>query len=197
MQSPIKDIIYGDYKKKKGIVSFEQMKVISNKVEKQSPSVLMVTSIPAGKSVAMIAAELAAAIALQGKKVLLIEGDLKEPRLHEWFHMDPQDPLKTVLPTFLPRLDILLANAFTGKPIDIWLSSSFRQYVAYWQKAYDRVIFSAPSLHSGVEMELLAEGCEEAVLVLQRKKDKFEDIRKAHAKLEDAGCKVIGVIYQQ
>jgi Mrp family chromosome partitioning ATPase len=161
----------------------------------------MVTSIPAGKSVGMITAEMAAAIALQGKRVLLVEGDLKKPSLHEWFHMERpdgihQELLKTVLPTFLPGLDVLLANNSGGKPIDIWLSSSFKQHVASWQETYDRVVFSAPSLHSGVEMELLAEECKEAVLVLQRK-DKIEDIKKVQAKLEKAGCKVIGVVYQQ
>jgi protein-tyrosine kinase len=201
MQSPIEDIICGENRKKKGIVCFDQMKVISSKVEKHNPSVLMVTSIPAGKSVGMITAEMAAAMALQGKKVLLVEGDLKKPSLHEWFHMKQLDgihhePFKNVLPTFLPGLDVLLANHSAGKPIDIWLSSSFTQHVASWQETYDRVVFSAPSLHSGVEMELLAEECKEAVLVLQRK-DKTEDIRKIQAKFEKAGCKVIGVVYQQ
>jgi protein-tyrosine kinase len=38
--------------------------------------------------------------------------------------------------------------------------------------------------------------CRQVVLVLQRK-DKTEDIRKIQSKLETAGCKVIGVIYQQ
>ncbi|WP_173915245.1 hypothetical protein [Halobacillus sp. Marseille-Q1614] len=202
MLSPIEDIIYGGYKKKKGIVSFDEMKVIASKVEKRHPSVLMVTSIPAGKSVAMIAAEMAAALALQGKKVLLVEGDRKKPSLHEWFYMERpadmnQEPLTTVLPTFLPGLDILLANGSNKKPIDIWLSPSFKQHVASWQETYDRVIFSAPSLSSGVETELLAEGCQEAVLVIQRKKDKFEEIRKAQAKLERAGCQVIGAVYQK
>jgi protein-tyrosine kinase len=201
MQSPIEDIICGENLKKKGIVCFDQMKVISSKVEKHDPSVLMVTSIPAGKSVGMITAEMAAAMALQGRKVLLVEGDLKRPSLHEWFHMKQpdgihQEPLKTVLPTFLPGLDVLLASKSSGKPIDVWLSSSFTRHVASWQETYDRIIFSAPSLHSGVEMELLAEGCREAVLVVQRK-DKTEDIRKLQAKFEKAACKVIGVVYQQ
>jgi protein-tyrosine kinase len=201
MQSPIEDIICGKNQQKKGIINFDQMKVISSKVEKHDPSVLMVTSIPAGKSVGMIAAELAAAIVLQGKRVLLVEGDWKKPSLHEWFHMEQpdgihQEPLKTVFPTFLPGLDVVLANNSSGKPIDIWLSPSFRQHIASWQETYDRVVLSAPSLHSGVEMELLAEECREVVLVLQRK-DKTEDIRKIQAKLETAGCKVIGVVYQQ
>jgi protein-tyrosine kinase len=201
MQSPIEDIICGKDLRKKGIVNFDQMKVISSKVEKHNPSVLMVTSIPAGKSVGMITAELAAAIVLQGKKVLLVEGDLKKPSLHEWFHMEQPDgihkaSLKTVFPTFLPGLDVVLANNSAEKPIDIWLSPSFRQHVASWREDYDRVIISAPSFHSGVEMELLAEECREAVLVLQQK-DKTEDIRKIQAKLETAGCKVIGVVYQQ
>jgi protein-tyrosine kinase len=201
MQSPIEDIIFGEQPKKKGIVCFDQMKVISSKVEKHDPSVLIVTSIPAGKSVGMITAEMAAAIAIQGKKVLLVEGDLKRPSLHEWFHMEQpdgihQEPFKTILPTFVQGLDVLLPNKSAGKPIDVWLSSSFTHHVAIWQESYDRIIFSAPSFHSGVEMELLAEGCREAVLVLQQK-DKIEDIRKIQAKLEKAGCKVIGVVYQE
>jgi protein-tyrosine kinase len=201
MQSPIEDIICGEKPTKKGIICFDQMKVISSKVEKHDPSVLMVTSIPAGKSVGMITAEMAAAIAFQGKKVLLVEGDLKRPSLHEWFHMEQpdgihQEPFKTVLPTFVQGLDVLLANKSAGKPIDVWLSSSFTHHVVSWKESYDRIIFSAPSLHSGVEMELLAEGCREAVLVLQQK-DKIEDIRKIQAKLKKAGCNVIGVVYQE
>ncbi|MGI8315851.1 hypothetical protein [Halobacillus mangrovi] len=203
MQSPIEDIIHGGDKKKKGIVSFDQMKVISRKVEKKSPSILMVTSIPAGKSVAMIAAELAAAIALQEKKVLLVESDMNKPMLHEWFHMERpgenhQDPLTTVYPTFLPSLDVLLAKrSIDQKPMDIWLSPSFKEHVDSWMKDYDRVIFSAPSLSSGVEAELIAEGCQEAVLVVQQNKDKLEDIKKAQSKLETAGCKILGVVYQK
>jgi protein-tyrosine kinase len=201
MQSPIEDIICRKDENKKGIVNFDQMKVIGSKVEKHDPSVLMVTSIPAGKSVGMITAELAAAIALQGKRVLLVEGDWKKPSLHEWFHMEQpdgnhQEPLNLVFPTFLQGLDVVLANDSSGNPIDIWLSPSFKQHIASWQETYDRVVLSAPSLHSGVEMELLAEECREVVLVLQRK-DKTEDIRKIQSKLETAGCKVIGVIYQQ
>ncbi|WP_181351274.1 hypothetical protein [Thalassobacillus sp. CUG 92003] len=203
MQSPIEDLIHGGNKKKKGVVSFDQMKVISSKVEKHSPSILMVTSVPAGKSVAMIAAELAAAIALQERKVLLVEGDMNKPMLHEWFHMEQpaekhQDPLTTVFSTFVPRLDVLLSpHSIDQKPLDIWLSPSFKQHVESWNKIYDRVIFSAPSLSSGVEAELIAEGCKEALLVVRRNKDKLEEIKKASAKLEMAGCRVIGVVYQQ
>ncbi|MGP4062874.1 tyrosine-protein kinase family protein [Halobacillus sp. H74] len=202
MQSPLEDIISDGSKNKKGVINFNQMKVISSKVEKQTPSVLMITSIPAGKSVALIAAELAAAIALQERKVLLVEGDFKKPQLHKWFHMEQtadthQKPFTPVLPTFLPNLDVLLAKGSNENPIDIWLAPSFKQQVDSWQEAYDRVIFAAPSLYSGVEAELIADGCQEAVLVVQRKKDKLEEIKKAHAKLEMAGCKVIGLVYQQ
>ncbi|ARI76303.1 P-loop NTPase family protein [Halobacillus mangrovi] len=203
MQSPIEDIVHGGHRKRKGVVSFDQMKVISRKVEKQSPSILIVTSIPSGKSVAMIAAELAAAIALQEKKVLLVDGDMNKPMLHEWFHMEQpaenhQDPLTNIFPTFLPNLDVLLVTRSNDqKPMDIWLSPSFKQHVDSWRKKYDRVIFSAPSLSSGVETELMAEGCEEAVLVVQQKRDKLEEIKKAHAKLETTGCKVLGIVYQQ
>jgi protein-tyrosine kinase len=71
------------------------------------------------------------------------------------------------------------------------------QHLDTWQETYDRVIFSAPSLKSGVETELIAERCQEAVLVVQQKRDKLEEIKKAHSKLEMAGCKVIGAVYQQ
>jgi protein-tyrosine kinase len=198
MQSPIENIVSGRGKKK-GIVCFDQMKVISSKIEKHSPSVLMVTSIPAGKSVGMIAAELAVATALQGKKVLLVEVDLKKPSLHEWFQMNQparEDPLATIHPTFIQELDVVVANNPLGKPIDILLSPSFEEQVISWQESYDRVIFSAPSLYSGVEMELLADQCREAVLVLQRK-DRAKDIRLVQGKLEAAGCNIIGAVYQR
>ncbi|MCA0149773.1 hypothetical protein LCD52_13315 [Rossellomorea vietnamensis] len=198
MQSPIENIVSGRGEKK-GIVCFDQMKVISSKVEKHAPSVLMVTSIPAGKSVGMIASELAVATALQGKKVLLVEVDLNKPSLHEWFQINQstrEDPFATILSTFIPELDVVVANSPIGKPIDILLSPWFREQVISWQDTYDRVIFSAPSLYSGVEMELLADQCREAVLVLQRQ-DKAKDIRLVQGKLEAAGCNIIGAVYQR
>ncbi|MFC0525532.1 tyrosine-protein kinase family protein [Pontibacillus salicampi] len=202
MQSPIEDIVRGGPKKKKGIVSFDQMKVIGSKVEKYCSSLFMVTSIREGKSVALLTAELAASIALKGKKVLLVEGELNKPRLHEWFQLEqPTNTGKSMFPpiqsSFLSGLDIQLINSINENSIDIWLSHKFKQRMERWQKAYDTVIISAPSMQSGPDAELLAEACHQALFVIERKKDKLSNIQEAQTKLEMANCDVIGVICQR
>ena len=122
----------------------------------QQPKVILMTSSVPGEGKSTVAANLAAAMAQLGRKVLLIDGDLRKASQHELWQISNKigvkdviahkTPLSQVVTQPMKQLDVLTAGTIAPNPLALLDSSEMSQLVAVARKEYELVIIDAPPL---------------------------------------------------
>jgi capsular exopolysaccharide synthesis family protein len=171
----------------------------------QAPQVVMITSPEEKEGKTAVAAHLAASMARAGRKVLLVDGDMHRPSLHQVFGR-PQSPgLREVLlgqvdceeaiqPTGLAGLSLL-----TNQP---WHHSSFVALAgdaasALLQRVrsrYDTILIDSAPVLAVPDPLLIARHVDAVLFSVLRDVSRLPAIEAAHAKLDQIGVRVLGVV---
>ena len=123
---------------------------------KRQPKVILITSSVPGEGKSTVAANLAAAMAQLGRKVLLIDGDLRKASQHYLWQIDNKagvkdivahkTPLAQVVTQPMKQLDILTAGTIAPNPLALLDSSEMSELVAAARKEYELIVIDAPPL---------------------------------------------------
>lgn len=188
----------------------EQIRMISTYIEhlydSESP-LLMVTSPSEEGQKSIISSKLAIAFVEQGKKVLLVDANIRSPSLHHWFQMKNENGFTNAVryaesihlnskETLIPNLFVMPAGPVPSNPSEIWVASKIKDMASCCRTEFDVVIFEAPPILSASDSQVLASYCDGTILVLKENKTKKDDAFKAKMKLERKNSKILGVIYQ-
>jgi capsular exopolysaccharide synthesis family protein len=117
--------------------------------------ILITSSVPEeGKST--VSANVAAAIAQLGRRVLLIDGDLRNPSQHRLWNIADRVGLKDILTDNLPlseaicqpmeKLDLLIGGVIPANPLALLDSEGMNNLIAKAKQEYDLVVIDAPPL---------------------------------------------------
>jgi capsular exopolysaccharide synthesis family protein len=121
-----------------------------------APRALLVTSAEPGDGKTTVSANLAITLAQAGQRVLLLDCDFRNSRLHEFFELGTVETglsttlvsgatsLDTVRATNLPNLDVLPAGPEPGNPAELLGSDQMRVLLEGVLSAYDWVVIDAP-----------------------------------------------------
>ena len=122
----------------------------------KSPHVILVTSSVPGEGKSTVSANLAAALAQMGRRVLLIDGDLRKPTQHKLWQIDNQVGLKNVLTQQtqisqaisrpIDKLDVLTSGVIPPNPLALLDSPEMSKLIAQAQQEYDLILIDAPPL---------------------------------------------------
>ena len=123
---------------------------------KRQPKVILMTSSVPGEGKSTVAANLAAAMAQLGRKVLLIDGDLRKASQHHLWQIDNKSGVKDVIAHKMPlanvvmqpmkQLDILTAGTIAPNPLALLDSPEMSELVANARKDYELIVIDAPPL---------------------------------------------------
>jgi polysaccharide biosynthesis transport protein len=172
----------------------------------QPPKVFVITSaLPReGKTVTDI--NLAVAFTQLGKKVLVLDCDLRRPRVHKIFRIK-----NTVgLTSFLvgrsriedviyrypgePNLHIITSGPIPPNPVELVISKAMKEMMAGLRQHYDFIFIDAPPLMGIQDAILLGEHADGLLLVAWGGKTPRKVIEKAKAEIEKFNIKLFGVI---
>lgn len=123
---------------------------------KRQPKVILMTSSVPGEGKSTVAANLAAAMAQLGRKVLLIDGDLRKASQHQLWQLSNKagvkdivahkSPLAQVLSQPMKQLDVLTSGTIAPNPLALLDSPEMSELVAAARKEYELIIIDAPPL---------------------------------------------------
>jgi capsular exopolysaccharide synthesis family protein len=171
---------------------------------------LLVTAAgPASAKTASTAANLAVAYAQSGRKVLLVDANLRSPSMHRLFGLRNEHGLTTVLsndnvrvvnviqPSKEPLLRVLTSGPAVPDPIGILESTHFNDLVGRMLAEVDLVVIDAPPLPAYPDATILSSFIQRTVLVVDMNSTRGEMARDASDQLRIAGASTIGVVARE
>ncbi len=157
-----------------------------------------------GKSTTL--ANLAVTIAQSGKKVILVDCDLRRPSLNQIFNargapgftdMMRDDALMSKPPlqdTAVANLRLLASGTIPPNPSELLASRRMGEVIAALQALADMVLFDAPPVVAVTDAAVLANKVDAVLLVISAGKTKREHAKKAKALLEKVNAHLIGTV---
>lgn len=169
---------------------------------------LLISSPNSDEGKSTIAANFAISFSQQGKKVLLIDADLRKPSLHLSFKTDNTFGLCDVLrgnislndsisKTDISDLDLLSSGSIPFNSSELLSSHEMSKLIERAIEIYDVTIIDAPALLEVADAKILAGQCDGSILVLKWGKTKSDEALEAKKSLESANAKVLGVILNE
>jgi len=174
--------------------------------EKYKTMIITSPSSSEGKTTAAI--NLAISISQQGERVLLIDANLRKPKLHISFNLKDYHGLTDVLigrvgleeaifQTQIGKLDLLTSGIIPSNPTEIIGSDAMKFLLKDIKEEYDTVIFDSPPVLETTDTKLLAGLCDGVVMVVKSGKTDREKIVEANRLLKLVRAKVLGVILNE
>jgi len=187
----------------------EQYRLIRNNlhfssVDKDIKTIVITSPEPSdGKSTT--SANLALVLSQQGKRVLLVDADLRKPSIHYAFNLSNIDGLTSVLTkditleqaiskTHLSNLDILTSGPIPPNPSELLDSKAMELVIEELKLMYEYVVFDTPPILVVTDSQIMASKCDGVVLVVASRKTKRDRARKAKDLLEKANSIMVGVV---
>lgn len=176
-------------------------------VGKPGRTIQVLSSIPSeGKS--FTARNLATVMALDGRKVILVDADLHRPSQHRMFGV-PQHPGLThilvgraeiedcIQETTLPGLTIIPAGDLPPNPAELLNSSVMDEIVERLQTMADVVIFDSPPMLATADGQVLASKVDSIIYVVELGVVPRSGLQRAFELLQQVNARVIGVVFNK
>ena len=154
-----------------------------------------------GKSTIVIATGIA--MSQSGGRVLLIDTDMRRPRLHRALGVPNDKGVSSVLvgdatideaikSTEVPGLFLVPSGPIPPNPAELFLTQAFHEFVALVSARFDRVIFDSPPVNAVADSTVLATHVDGTLLVIRADETHKALARRAVRVLTDVKAKVFG-----
>ncbi|MGF1540773.1 MAG: GumC family protein [Pleurocapsa sp.] len=170
----------------------------------KAPKVILITSSVPEEGKSTVTANLAAAIAQLGRRVLLVDGDLRRYSQHRLWGVDNTIGLKDVLngdrslaqaiSRPMPKLDLLPGGQIDSNPLALIDSPKMTELIANCRKEYDLILVDAPPLPVTADVLTLSKQIDGIVFVTRPGIVEHESAELAQEALETTGQKVLGMV---
>jgi succinoglycan biosynthesis transport protein ExoP len=172
-------------------------------------NVVMVTSAVPEEGKTTVVFNLAKTLATGGSRVLLIDADLRKPRLHRMIKAKNVRGLTSVVlgeraasevihsfPS-VANLDLITSGPLPPNPPELFGKQSFRQLLDDARNSYDWVLIDTPPVASVTDPVICARLAELVVLVVEYGSTKRQIVREAIRLLNRTGVHIAGVLLNQ
>ncbi len=166
---------------------------------------LLVTSPSPGDGKTVTAANLAVVFAQNGRSVLLIDADLRQPGIHAIFNVANDRGLTTMLrtgddvdavshPTVQENLRILTTGSLPPNPAELLGSQRMRSLVALLEAKYELLIVDSPPVQSVTDAVVLSSFLDATLLVIGVGQTRRSAVQQAQEALARANANVLGTV---
>ena len=169
---------------------------------------LLVTSADDSEGKSTMAANLAAVMAEQGKRVLLVDANLRKPSIYKTFNLNEHHPGLTTLLTddSLTIMDaiikvkdaklyVLSAGPMPPNPSELLDSKRMEALIEEFNDVFDTVIFDSSALLTGDDAQVMATKVDGIIITIREGVTEKNSIYQAKERLDAVNANVIGAIY--
>ncbi len=167
---------------------------------------LVVTSAGPGEGKTTTAANLAVTMAQGGRRVVLVDTDLRRPMIHKLFgfansaglsslFLDDAPPLDSILqPTGVPTLRVITSGPLPPNPAEMLDSPLMKKILQELRAQSDMVILDSPPVLAVADACILGARCSGAMLVVDAGRTRSDATKRALATLKQTNTKVFGIV---
>jgi succinoglycan biosynthesis transport protein ExoP len=166
---------------------------------------LLITSAGPSEGKTTVACCVATAMAQAGKRVLLIDADLRRPRVHRIFGgrgmsqgltsaLLDETAIDVSIETEVPNLRVLPAGPLPPNPSELLQSERFKAYLRKMSEKYDQVILDSPPIVAVTDAVILSTVVDATVLVVRAFKTSKDLAKHALRQLHDVSANMAGTV---
>jgi len=165
---------------------------------------LLITSADATEGKSLTTSNLAISMAQSGLKVIILDADLRRPRMHEIFGLHPQGGLTGALldgnpdgrlqPVQVEGLEVLPAGELPPNPAELLGSRRMRELLDLLSQRADIVLLDSPPVLPVTDAAVLAREMDGVLLVVDSGHTRRGAVQQAIESLRQVGANVIGVV---
>jgi capsular exopolysaccharide synthesis family protein len=175
---------------------------------KAPPKVITITSSAPQDGKTTVASNLASTLARAGRSVLLIDGDLRRPRMHTLFDVpndlgfanllesgaDAAEAAKAVRDTSVELLKVLPSGSAQVAPADLLFQAELGRLLATFRSRFDMVIVDSPPMMRFPDARLLGKAADGVILIARSNKTSRNAIALACDRLRSDQTRLLGVV---
>lgn len=169
---------------------------------------LLFTSSVQAEGKSTISVNLAHLFSQNGKRVLLIDCDMRKPTLHYTMgnenklglsnYLTEQASLQEIVHSSdNPMLSYITSGPIPPNPAELLDSSLLDKLITHFRAEFDLIIFDAPPVLAVTDAQILANRCDGTILVVKSGNTQKESAKKAKELLESSQAKLLGVVLNQ
>jgi succinoglycan biosynthesis transport protein ExoP len=174
----------------------------------RAPKSLLVTSSLPGEGKTTTAVNTAISLAQTGASVVIIDADMRRPRLQSIFDMRGHEGLSSILSSDVSEqemlamvttdetsgLGILTSGPIPPNPAELLGSEQMRRLLAALQTKYAHVVIDSPPVSSFTDGVLISTMVDGVLLVVHGGRSSRHIVRRSKQLLNDVGAKIFGVV---
>ena len=174
--------------------------------KQENPNTLAIVGVARGDGRSYVAASIAVAFAQIGKRTILVDADLRNPRQHEIFNVPNQSGLSTYLIGHtdshpwsqldsLPQLSVISAGPIPPNPQELLGGDLFADFLNDLKQTFDVVVIDTSAFEISLDAQLVASNAGTSLLVVRPHTTKMQHLEVLKANLVAAGTKIEGAVF--
>jgi succinoglycan biosynthesis transport protein ExoP len=181
--------------------------ILLSYADRPPKSILVTSALPKeGKSVTV--SNLAVAFAQLGERVLVVDSDLRRPRLHQIFEVQRTDGLSNYLTgnlalkdaiqkTSVENIHLIPSGPIPPNPSELLNSKKMKYLVDETKEGFDIVFFDTPPVLAVIDSLIVSSLIDATMFVIRAGKTQRRPFLNAIEELQKANAKVMGVLFNE
>lgn len=173
--------------------------------DKRVLKTILITSSAPSEGKSTVAINLGGSFAQSNRKTIVVDCDLRKPRVHNIFksnrypglidYMFGKVPLDEVIrKTEFPNLNFITSGTIPPNPAEMLESNAMKEFLALIKERYDIVILDSPPLIAVTDSEILASLVDASILVVSADTTETEMLQKSVELIKRGGSSFIGTV---
>ena len=168
---------------------------------------LVITSSGPSEGKSTTSANLAVVFANSGKRVLLVDADMRKPTVAKTFSLDNIRGLSTLLgsretvlhqvvqPSGVDNLSLMTSGPKPPNPSELLDSRRMEELLYELKRQYDLIIFDMPPVVAVTDAQIVSSKADGTIIVVRENVSKRDSLLKAKNLLEMVDASILGVVY--
>jgi len=186
----------------------EALKLTATNIEYSTtpaPKIIAITSSGPGEGKTFIAANIALSYAQNGVKTLLLDLDMRKPRIEKVLgierinvgvsnHILKDVPLDRIITKYQENLDIIPVGPIPPNPTALLTSKKLEELVATLRTMYDKIVIDLPPILAAADVLIVSKLVDGLVLVIRAGKTQKSSLKVAFENIVTSSSKLLGSV---
>jgi capsular exopolysaccharide synthesis family protein len=173
-----------------------------------APQTMLVTSSQPAEGKTTTAVNTALILAQTGASVLVVDADMRRPRIHSIFDIGNDHGLSTILSSKMSEAEmfnlitpheaaglyLLPSGAIPPNPAELIASDEMRRLITALKSSFTHIVIDSPPIASFTDSVLIASLVDGVMLVVHGGRASRGIVRRSRQVLQDVGAKIFGVV---